>query len=382
MFFPRSPDSRAGPPASGDHPHTYFILTAAFGSMGDQALASGVVQVAKDRCTSSTILAPGAVEPWHNCGLDVQNLDRWHSPHFRHLAPAARQALTSSGLSVIGADIIDGRYDHGSLALRVRLLNYAAQSGRQASLVNFSLSSAPTRLSTALLRRLHPQVRLWARDSLSRARAEQLLDREVRMAPDIGAFMPASVTPRLTDFLETAVQDRPVALLVPNAHISTDFGAPMEKLRSFWVKLARALAREHHVVLMPHDVRPFPDDRGFVGAIHNELQEHPNPHVSTFTPSDSFEAKGLASRSHLCVASRMHAAVGALSSGTPTVGLDYLQKFAGQFAWYGALGTTVEFTEILSVDRVLDAVSSLECSDPVDRSLDDQTISTSAIEWL
>lgn len=49
----------------------------------------------------------------------------------------------------------------------------------------------------------------------------------------------------------------------------------------------------------------------------------------------------------------MHACVAALSSGVPTVGIGYVGKFSGQFAWYGDLGAVVEYRPDLTAEEIV-----------------------------
>jgi len=337
-------------------PHVNVVLTAPFGSMGDQALAAGSLRLTELRGRSGTVLVPGDTASWVDVGIgSVESLDDWHEGKLWRLSHHARRRLQSEDLFVVGADTIDGRYDHRPIALRVRALNECAARGNTAALVNFSVSRNPSRASLSLLKRLDTRVELWARDEASRDRAAQQLGRSVHLAPDVGLLMEPLRSERVIEFESTRARE-PVAVIVPNAHLATEFGVSAERLRTFWTDLTVALSDDFEVVVMPHDTRAVPDDVGFSESISREAGERLGKEVFCFVPASSREAKGLVSTARVCVAARMHACVGALSVGTPTVGIDYLEKFVGQFAWYGNLGSVIPFESALDVERAMSTI--------------------------
>ncbi len=337
-----SKKARAAATATTADASPLFVLTAAFGSMGDQALAAGSLELARLKGWSAHALVPGDARPWHDVGItETSTLDTWNSLVLRRVSDSGWRQLPTRDVYVIGADVIDGRYDHGAVSLRVQLLNAAASIGKTAKLINFSLSTAPTKASLALLRGLAPAVELWARDEPSQARGEQLLQRSIGLAPDVGAFLKPNGGPRV-DALVAADQRIPI-VLVPNAHMSTDFGVGRSELLQYWHDLAEALVGDgERVVLMPHDTRAYPDDPGFCQELSDKLSAS-GSEVELFVPEHGAQAKAVAATARLLIGARMHACVGSLSVGTPTLGLDYLDKFAGQFAWFGGHGIASPF---------------------------------------
>lgn len=334
-----------------------FVLTAAFGSMGDQALAAGSLELSRLKGWSAHALVPGDARPWHDIGIDgTSTLDSWNTGPLRRVSASAWRDLQSRDVFVIGADVIDGRYDHGSVSLRVQLLNAAARVGRQAKLVNFSLSTSPTASSLVLLRGLDPAVELWSRDEPSQARGQNLLQRRIGLAPDVGAFLKPRRSSRVAELMDGSA---PPVVLVPNAHMSTDFGVGRGDLLQYWDELARAFSmRGERVVVMPHDTREYPDDPGFSAELVELLAAGEVP-VELFVPQDGAEAKAVAAGARLLVGARMHACVGSLSVGTPTLGLDYLDKFAGQFAWFGDHGAALPFDASLTPSQTMDQAEKL-----------------------
>ena len=267
------------------------------------------------------------------------------------LSAAGRDLVSAEDLIVVGADTISGEYEHRFLAARVEALNRAAAAGRSAKLVNCSVSRKPSQLSVRILRRLHSEVEVWARDRSSRRRLAELLERPIALLPDVGCLVEAGPSGA---FLPPS--DEPFAVFVPNAHFSAYLGVPEDALVAAWAEVVRALPMP--VVLLPHDIRDFPGDIALSARL-SALTGAP-----LYVPRDVGDAKDVLARASLCISARMHAAVGALSSGTPTVGLEYLDKFGGQFDWYGSLGSCVPEGEVCDVASILGAVSELLGREP------------------
>ncbi|MCX4666486.1 polysaccharide pyruvyl transferase family protein [Streptomyces sp. NBC_01381] len=104
------------------------------------------------------------------------------------------------------------------------------------------------------------------------------------------------------------------------------------------------------VLLLPHvhDSRSHNDDRALVA----ELAQHiGHPLVKAVTgPLTASDYKGLAAAADLVITERLHAAIGALSTRTPTVAIGYSQKFLGVFA--DTYGNDIDLDSVhLDVDR-------------------------------
>ncbi|MDQ1530185.1 MAG: hypothetical protein QOE37_290, partial [Microbacteriaceae bacterium] len=252
-----------------------------------------------------------------------------------------RAALTAADLVIVGADTIGGDYEHRSLAAKVEALNRAAAAGRAAKLVNSSVPASPTALSVRILRNLDAGVEVWARDRPSQSLLGELLERRVRVAPDIGALLTPTSAPR-----------RPVphpsgyAVFVPNAHFHTHHGLDRAALLAAWVRAVRLIGATVPVIVMPHETRPFPGDI----AMAEDLAAGSGARL--YRPADAADAKALLAGAAVCVSARLHACLGALSTGTPTLGLEYLDKFRGQFAWFGDRGRVLPFETTRDAERI------------------------------
>ncbi|MCU1473163.1 polysaccharide pyruvyl transferase family protein [Amnibacterium sp.] len=334
--------ARSAAPAEG---RVNVLMPAGEGSLGDEALIFGTSELAARARRTASFWLLGAAPSLLDRGLDeVRDSHTIVRMALSRLNAHGRSRAQGADLIVVGADTISGDYEHRFLAARVEALNHASAAGRSAKLVNCSETRAPSTLSVRLLGGLRDDVEVWARDRDSQERLLALLDRPVALAPDVGCL----VTPRGSGRFRPP-SDGPFAVFVPNAHFSAHLGLDEGELIGAWRDVIRALPMP--VVVLPHDVRGFPGDVDLARRLTAVSG------AALHVPTDVHDAKDVLARASLVVSARMHACVGALSSGTPTVGLEYLEKFRGQFAWYGELGRTVPERAVCDPDEIGQAVS-------------------------
>jgi glycosyltransferase involved in cell wall biosynthesis/polysaccharide pyruvyl transferase WcaK-like protein len=324
------------------------VLPAAHGSFGDEAMGLVAASALASRGLDVDLVVPGEAAPWFDLvpegvgvtALDSVTLGPGNTPTARTVARLARGPLV-----VIGADTLAGDYELALLATRIRLLNLAAAAGYPAALVNFSLPSVVHPDARRILRRLDPAVQVRARDLLSARRAEEILGRPVPATPDIAALL---------DPAETSDRPGNVAF-VPNAHLGRMYGVSTAQLVSLWRDVGVRLTERdpgQSVDVVVHDIRDSVGDAELGQRIVDALEDS-GVRASLVVPTTAAGAKAVLSRACACVSARMHAGVASLSSGVPTVGIGYVGKFSGQFAWYGALGAVAEYRPDLTADDIL-----------------------------
>lgn len=334
---------------AAEGPAAVFAPTS-HGSFGDEALVLGTGFVLEKLGRPWTLMAPGAPEPWRMIGVDTVS--------------ATEEGLSQGGVSweppqgqkygsavVIGADSIDFSYGVRNASAKLSALNRAASSGRPATLFNFSLRATLDPIARDLLTRLHPDVRICTRDPLTQERARRLFERDdIAAAPDVAIFLEPRQTPASSS-IEDWASGRRVAALTVNNHLGVNFSS--RDMLQYFVGLGRVLIDAgFDVMVLAHDVREEQDDPGLARAVAAELGSG----ASAATPADAREAKAMLTHMSVHVTSRMHAGVASLSQGVPTVGLDYVDKFRGQFSWYGAGDYVVPWTSPDVTERVKEMV--------------------------
>lgn len=313
------------------------VSPAAYGSLGDEALMMGAFHCNTRSGYRSLMLTDGDANPWpvdvHAKSMDGSSLraqfvwgDQW-------LVGMSRPHK----VVVVGADSVDGVYGLRSLSQRVTLLNRHLASGGRAYLSNFSMRVEPSPDAVRILRALDPAVTLEARDVESQKRAMRYLDREVSVAPDIAQFLAPKVSAAVIRVREIFQKwrdcDLKVVVIVPNAHLGSLYGSPEIVERRFTEFTQLMLEAGFGCAVVSHDIREDPGDPDLCRRIVSNFG--PEQAVRSVIPQSASEAKAIIGEADLCVTARMHAAVSGLSQDVATLGLDYVDKFIGQFAWYG-----------------------------------------------
>lgn len=176
-----------------------------------------------------------------------------------------------------------------------------------------------------------------ARDAMSRDIASELApEAKVVMAVDVAFVLPYEDRSSQRGGLRLRIGVNASGLLFHEAETETNrFGLSYDYAAFTRSLLAALSARDDvELFLVPHATSktdPTDDD----GALANRLAvEFPNAtRVANFT--DPSEAKSFISSLDLLVAARMHACIGAFSSGTPVVPVAYSRKFSGLFGLLG-----------------------------------------------
>ncbi|AKK11887.1 glycosyltransferase [Corynebacterium uterequi] len=343
------------------------VSPAAHGSLGDEGMILGLSSVLGSRATVAVPGDPHAVAGRvAGFGTRAINLLDYVAP--KTFTPLRPLPIDGRPVVVIGADTIAGDYELTYLSTRVAMLNHSTAQGQPAYLVNFSLPRRVDPRAAQLLRSLHPDVVLYARDANSQRRAKELLGRPVGVSPDVASLMPARPADA-DEFAREATQfGAGRILIVPNAHAARVSGIPMDQLTGFYRDIAATLADYGHAAaFLVHDSRPEVGDASLVPEGADVLIGH-----------SADVAKAALAASAGVISGRMHACVAALSSGVPTLGLGYVGKFDGQFAWYGKLGRVIEQTAQLRGSDVASAFL-----DHAEHACADAPVGAPAeIEWL
>ncbi|BCW59991.1 polysaccharide pyruvyl transferase family protein [Arthrobacter sp. StoSoilB20] len=342
-------------PAKTAPARTAVLSPASYGSFGDE----GMIQGSRDSILAASgtphLLTPGSAEPWSEMGVvgmetfdDVIGLGRMHvnARKLKTLTDAQR-------IVVLGADSVDGAYGIRSITQRVSLLNVAAAQGRNAELANFSFRRNASQDALAALRRLDPRVRLTARDTNSQARVVEALQRKVNVFPDVAAYMKPASTPAVEQLgAWVSAQDGPTAIVVPNAHLAAFNGMGIHEVTSRFKAYTNALlGAGFSVVVLAHDVRQDPGD---IALSETMVRGRSGERLISAVPRNAQEAKGMLALATVVVTARMHAGVAALSQGVPCVGLDYVDKFSGQFKWYDADRFVLSWESHPSAQRIVE----------------------------
>lgn len=242
-------------------------------------------------------------------------------PHRESLQAFGQVLARAAHLTVIGADVMDGRYSLRGSVNRAVLATAAARAGIDTRVIGFSWNSTARRAARTAVRAAgRAGVRLMLRDPISAARAEAHGIRGVERTADI-VFAAREADRGVAERL--AAQGRPLALVNASGLISAELDQVGEYARI--VDHLRRLGL--HVVLLPHVSRLKGDDLLACAAIAERVGPEDVTFVrELFTPA---QIRGLTAVAAIVVTGRMHLAVMSLWNGTPAVALATQGKVEG-----------------------------------------------------
>ncbi|MBB3676977.1 polysaccharide pyruvyl transferase family protein [Modestobacter versicolor] len=363
LVVSRNARGAARAPGAGTH----LVLAApGGGNIGDQALLEALLE---NTAGPVSLVVPDAAQ----VQLPAEFADRVELlviPHLvygtgrAHLAAVARfgRALASAtDLSVVGADVMDGRYSLPASVRRSTLATAAARAGVPTRVVGFSWSdrARPT-ARRALARAGRSGVRLLLRDPLSAERARRDGIAPVEEVADV-VFAARSVDRSAADELLAGVTG-PVALV----NASGLLAGRLDQTEDY-VRIVEGLRqRGLHVVLLPHVSRRPGDDVTACAAVAARVGTDRVSQVHRLlTPA---QVRGLTERAAVTVTGRMHLAVMSLLNGVPAITLATQGKVEGLVQLFAAPELCVDpragfaATVLDVVDRVLPEGSDVRTS--------------------
>ena len=315
-----------------------IIPPAIPGSMGDAAMVSATSAYLKKNGHNHVDLMCG--KDWE---LDVTPDRRLAAEGFFYRdAPLQRMMLIRglaeySDLYFLGADVIDGAYNPKSVCARLSMLGEAARLGKKATLLGSSYNNKPELTTVRALRDLPLEVTICARDPISRARLENTLDRPVRQVADVAFLLPSrpesDESTKAIAWIENRRKagDQIIGLNANYLHAEKD-----ERVPGGLVKLLAVLMKsEISVVLVPHDIRSQRPDGKLLADAVAALPAAYGERFYTLPPISPGTIKAVMAKVDMLATGRMHAAILAMSSGTPAFSFAYQEKFEGLYTFLG-----------------------------------------------
>ncbi|MFC9918994.1 polysaccharide pyruvyl transferase family protein [Agromyces binzhouensis] len=358
--------------AGGDRSHLVVAAPGA-GNIGDQALFEAFLEATGGARVTVVVDSEDSV---HVPAAYAERVEVAVLPHLLYGSGAARRGdlrryagllADAASLSVMGADIMDGRYSLRASVNRSAVAAAAADVGVDARILGFSWNgearfAARRALITAAGAGAVPMLR----DGVSARRAVADGVPLVRDVADL-VFAASSVDPSAEALLPRPA--KPIALVNVSGLISRTFDQVDEYERV--IRHLRSVGC--HVVLVPHVSRPKGDDVVACAAVAERVGPEDLTVVSgLLSPA---QIRGLTVRAAVTVTGRMHLAVMTLMHGTPAITLATQGKVEGLMELFGTPELCVAPVEgfassvIGAVDQVLppDSPTRLAIADALPR---------------
>ncbi|WP_308916061.1 polysaccharide pyruvyl transferase family protein [Jannaschia sp. LMIT008] len=249
---------------------------------------------------------------------------------------------------VIGADILDGRYNPDTILSRLKLAAIAHRFGAKVRVIGCSFSTAPNPRVIEWLKRAE-WLEILAREEVSKARMEAALGRPVELVAD-SAFLlrPEATTPAAHDAIAFAEAQHAAGRRVLGLNAS---GLVFSKvapgtLEAYAEAVAEWVAGREDMAAMvvSHDSRP-----GQIGdqASCDVLAEA----VGRMVPDrfhyvrdgiNAWDVKGFAGHLDMVLLCRMHFGIACLGNGVPPLALVSMGKFEGLMGLFGLDGLEID----------------------------------------
>lgn len=324
--------------ASGPH---VLLASAGAGNIGDQAMVEAFVERVAGPVTVLTrnpgdfAVPPGAADRVSFIALE----------HLLFGSGAARRAdlerfgalvQDAASFSIIGADIMDGKYSPRASVRRSTLAEATAAAGIPTRILGFSWNGSPHRRARTALRRAADAGAIpLLRDPVSAERARNdgvdgVVDTAdlvftARTADDgVVERVLGAGRAKAGDHATTGVHAASVALVNASALV----GRSLDQRAEYARIVAHLRSLGHTVVLLPHVSRPSSDDVAACRAVAETAAGDPGVVFvdRLLTPS---EIRGLTSAASVVVTGRMHLAIMSIWAGVPAVTLATQGKVEG-----------------------------------------------------
>ncbi|MET0288835.1 MAG: polysaccharide pyruvyl transferase family protein [Pseudoxanthomonas sp.] len=318
-----------------------IIPPAMPGSVGDAAMVSATAQQLRGMGFARVDLFHGSDWP-----LDAR-IDR-RLPAERYFYGASRFRLSRllpaladySHLFMLGADVIDGAYNPGSVNRRLEVLREAAQMGCICTILGSSYNNAPEASTRASLRALPAQVAICGRDPNSHARFTSHLERPIELTADVAFLLDAQ--PGHVDAMAAIAwiqQRRDDGHRVVAVNANYLHAAKVPGLREGLAKLLGMLLEQPiSLLLLSHDSRTRePDEKVLADAVA-QLPAALQANTRMLATPSPGAVKAVLAQVDLLVTGRMHAMILALGGHTPSLGFAYQDKFEGLMQLLGLDG--------------------------------------------
>lgn len=319
--------------------HVLLVAPGA-GNVGDQAMFEAFLERTTGRVTvvarrSADVVVPAEHGDRVTVALLPDLIYGSGRSHRRDVASLAELLSTAASFSVVGADIMDGRYVLRASVARSVLAGAAAAAGVPTRILGFSWNgNARPAARKQLVAATHRGVVPLLRDPLSLRRAER--DGVTRVVPVADIVFSATSIDR--SWGKRYKGDKPLALVNVSGLISREVDQSVE----YVAIVEHLLSIGYDVLLLPHVSRPDADDVVSCVAIQERIGAD-RVALAPELPTPA-QVRGLTEVADIVITGRMHLAIMSLWNSTPAITLATQGKVEGLMELIGAPELCVEPT--------------------------------------
>jgi polysaccharide pyruvyl transferase WcaK-like protein len=265
----------------------------------------------------------------------------------------------SRAVVILGADVMDGRYNAIASVNRWSLALLARAGGATSSVLGFSWNSSPNGSSVAGLRKAGASVQLWVRDPASLARVESLGAVDADLCADIVFAHPAPTLPAQFGILPSNITRRmPASGDYAIVNASSYVGSDQHVTSEYRSILKKFEIDGTTVIFLPHVMR-LGSDLECLRPLFNAFSGTAVLVDELLTPT---QVAHLVKNAKIVITGRMHLAVLSALVRTPVLTMSTQGKVDGLYELFGRPDWVLEAGKKFS-ERVIIAIEELSSSD-------------------
>ncbi|MDN2661070.1 polysaccharide pyruvyl transferase family protein [Neptunomonas sp. CHC150] len=336
------------------------------GSFGDEAMIVSVLSNIDPKKYSELIVLNGIKKSWSeklkSYGLDVRCVPLWDNfqrPQTIFKFVKFINQYKPLSVYLIGADVMDGYYSENRSLLRTYLLRLSTISCDDVRLLGFSFNEDPSVKCVSGIMNLSRSAKIFSRDPVS---ANRLVSRGIKCesVADL-AFMLKPRIVRNVDEINKSLEFISDQKNIGRSVICVNINAIHQRYDGFYSKIISLfkylISERYSIVFISHDDRDFSGFSDYSMA-KDALNKLSLENVFLVKESmDAAELKYIASNVDFVITGRMHFAIGALSTGIPSLMFGYQGKQEGLAQLIGVDPNDVVIPPDASLDDMIDKVN-------------------------
>lgn len=353
--------------------HVAILTPSSVGNLGDEAMVASVVSALRARYPEIliTLITHHETDEENYRNLNVKTI--CIAGYFSRFA--AENACKMIGklftevtdFILLGADIIDGRYNAVRSFRRLFMAYLASISGLNVFVLGFSFSDDADLKIVNFIRSHCFNFTFVPREPISAARLSRILGRNLDSGADLAFLLPVTdeffseSAQNAGEVIERWRQSGKLILAInanPLGVLTADSAIDLELVVRSYAKCINTISKKIDcgIIFVTHDNRPGPhSDKLFISRIIQKLDTTVTYHFLEDTIRAT-EIKRLCSMIDLTVTGRMHLGIASLGAGTPTMILDFQGKVQGLLALFGQPEMVFNISELIDSEKFCEKV--------------------------
>lgn len=310
---------------------TLIIPPTSSGSIGDEAVLRGILEMCKVEKTAATILTWNKDDYEHLNASLIDGSMFFHGSSYKMFFRIRNVLKRYACLVVAGTDMMDGFYDDWIPNKLIDLAEIAETCCARSSIFGFSVAD-PTR--PTIQRLSCTRVTSVVRDPVSYERLLSVANSKTRLflGADCSIWIEPITTKRTEEILSRISSKYIVLNISPPCIHSNSSDSVVQSICAATADFCKN--NNSDVIVLPHHFQRRENDLTVCTKAADHLKAlGVRAHLIDYQ-LDARESKHLVSQSDFLVTGRMHLALAACSTAKPSICFPYMGKFKGLFQLY------------------------------------------------